>query len=138
MPDETKPRSASTTPPPAAEPSRRVKITIDDREVEVEPGTNLIAAARSVGVRIPHYCWHPKLSIAASCRICLVETATSPKPVPACQTPATEGLVVRTTTAPVKEAQRATLEFLLLNHPVDCAICDQAGECKLQIGRAHV
>ena len=132
MPDDTKPRQPPEPQPRSVPPRPRVKLTIDDREVEVDAGTNLLEAARAIGVQIPHYCYHPRLSIAASCRMCLVEASNSPKPVPACQMPATECLVVQTRSALVKEAQRATLEFLLLNHPVDCAVCDQAGECKLQ------
>lgn len=109
-----------------------VRITIDDKPIEVTPGLNLIEAAKGAGIEIPYYCYHPRLSIAANCRMCLVEVSNAPKLVPACQTPAVEGLAVKTKTARVKEAQRSVLEFLLLNHPVDCSICDQAGECKLQ------
>jgi NADH-quinone oxidoreductase subunit G len=109
-----------------------VTCTIDDKEVVVKPGTNMIEAAKTVGAEIPFYCYHPRLSIAANCRMCLVESSTSPKLVPACQTALSEGMAVKTTSPKVKESQRAVLEFLLLNHPVDCAICDQAGECKLQ------
>ena len=126
--------SAPAAAPPAPAPARptSVKLTIDGLPVEVPPGTNLIEAARKVGVEIPYYCYHPKLSIAANCRMCLVETSNAPKLVPGCQTPVAEGIAVKTTTSRVKEAQRSVLEFLLLNHPVDCSICDQAGECKLQ------
>src|SRR5262245_970575 len=92
----------------------------------------MIEAARQVGADIPYYCYHPRLTIAANCRMCLVEVSTSPKLVPACQTPLTEGMVIHTQNARVRESQRAVMEFLLLNHPVDCSICDQAGECKLQ------
>jgi NADH-quinone oxidoreductase subunit G len=119
-------------PPPPAAPAKMVKLKIDGREVEVPPGTNLIEAARKVGVEIPYYCYHPKLTIAANCRVCLVETSNAPKLVPGCQTPVAEGIAVKTQTPRVKDEQRAILEFLLLNHPVDCPICDQAGECKLQ------
>jgi NADH-quinone oxidoreductase subunit G len=118
-------------PPPPKNPGF-VTVTIDGREAVVKPGTNMIAAAKSVGVEIPFYCYHPRLSIAANCRICLIEASNAPKLVPACQTPLAEGQVIKTTTAKVKEQQRAVMEFLLLNHPVDCSICDQAGECKLQ------
>ncbi|MCI0572948.1 MAG: 2Fe-2S iron-sulfur cluster-binding protein [Myxococcaceae bacterium] len=109
-----------------------VTVTVDGREVAVKPGTNMIEAARQVGSDIPYYCYHPRLSIAANCRMCLVEVSNAPKLVPACQTALSEGLVIKTTTPKVQEQQRAVMEFLLLNHPVDCAICDQAGECKLQ------
>jgi NADH-quinone oxidoreductase subunit G len=109
-----------------------VRLSFDGVSVEVPAGTNLIEAARRAGITIPHYCYHPRLSIAANCRMCLVEASTSPKLLPGCQTPVVQGMEVRTQTAKVKEAQRAVLELLLLNHPVDCPICDQAGECKLQ------
>ena len=116
-------------------------VFVNDIEVEVGPKDNLIQAARAAGVEIPHYCWHEALSVVASCRMCLVEVgekkpdgtiAMGPKLVPACQTPAKPGTVVKTETAKVKTAQQMTLEFLLLNHPLDCSICDQAGECYLQ------
>jgi NADH-quinone oxidoreductase subunit G len=116
-------------------------VFVNDIEVEVGPKDNLIQAARAAGVEIPHYCWHEALSVVASCRMCLVEVgekkpdgtiAMGPKLVPACQTPAKPGTVVKTETAKVKTGQQMTLEFLLLNHPLDCSICDQAGECYLQ------
>ncbi|NOJ94992.1 ferredoxin [Corallococcus sp. CA049B] len=121
-------------PPPKPQPKNPGFVTavIDGREVVVKPGTNMIEAAKSVGSEIPYYCYHPRLSIAANCRICLIEASNAPKLVPACQTPMAEGQVIKTTTPKVKEQQRAVMEFLLLNHPVDCSICDQAGECKLQ------
>jgi NADH-quinone oxidoreductase subunit G len=111
-----------------------VTCTVDGREAVVKPGTNVIEAAKSVGVEIPFYCYHKRLSVAANCRMCLVEMSNAPggKLMPACQMPVAEGVAVKTDTPKVKEQQRATLEFLLLNHPVDCPICDQAGECKLQ------
>lgn len=109
-----------------------VTVTIDGKEVVAKPGTNMIEAAQQAGSDIPYYCYHPRLSIAANCRMCLVEASTSPKLVPACQTALVEGMAVQTQTARVQESQRSVMEFLLLNHPVDCAICDQAGECKLQ------
>jgi NADH-quinone oxidoreductase subunit G len=94
----------------------------------------MIDAARTVGVEIPYYCYHRRLTVAANCRMCMVESSAAPpgKLVPACQTPIAEGLAIKTTTPVVREQQRNVMEFLLLNHPVDCAICDQAGECKLQ------
>lgn len=132
-------KQAAPKPPPAAAPGRPapkhpgfVTLTIDGQEVVAKPGTNLITAAKTVGGDIPYYCWHHRLSIAANCRMCLVESSTSPKLVPACQTALQEGMSVRTNTARVQESQRSVMEFLLLNHPVDCAICDQAGECKLE------
>jgi NADH-quinone oxidoreductase subunit G len=108
-------------------------VTIDDRQVEVEAGTNLIEAALEVGVQIPHYCYHPRLSIVGQCRMCLVKVEGMPKMQAGCSTQVVkDGMVVRTDTPDVKEAQRAMMEFLLVNHPLDCPICDQAGECALQ------
>ncbi|HEX8820540.1 MAG TPA: 2Fe-2S iron-sulfur cluster-binding protein, partial [Archangium sp.] len=129
-----------TPPPPAAKPAGPpppknpgfVTCTIDGKEVVVKPGTNMVEAARMVGSDIPYFCYHPRLSIAANCRMCMVEASNAPKLVPGCQTPLVEGQVIKTNTPKVKEQQRAVMEFLLLNHPVDCSICDQAGECKLQ------
>jgi NADH-quinone oxidoreductase subunit G len=127
------PGSAPRGPPPPKNPGF-VTCTIDGREVVTKPGTSVIEAAKGLGIEIPYYCYHKRLSIAANCRMCLVEMSNAPmgKLMPACQMPVAEGVVVKTDTARVKDQQRATLEFLLLNHPVDCAICDQAGECKLQ------
>jgi len=129
----------SAPPPPAAAPGKPgpkhpglVTLSIDGKEVVAKPGTNLITAAKTVGADIPYYCWHHRLSIAANCRMCLVESSTSPKLVPACQTALQEGLSIRTDTERVAESRRSVMEFLLLNHPVDCSICDQAGECKLE------
>lgn len=111
-----------------------VNVTIDGIPTQVPPGTNLVEAAKAVGVEIPHYCYHPGLSIAANCRMCLVETNKHPpgKLVPGCQITVMEGMEVTTQSKRVKDQQRAVQEFLLLHHPVDCAICDQAGECRLQ------
>jgi len=138
--DEKKPAAPPPLPPAGGPPPKpppknpgMVTFTIDGREVVAKPGTNMIEAAKTVGVEIPYYCYHPRLSIAANCRMCLVESSTSPKMVPACQTAIVEGMNVKVDTSPkTKEQQRAVMEFLLLNHPVDCSICDQAGECKLQ------
>ncbi len=107
-------------------------LEIDGRKVEVADGTTVIQAADQLGIEIPHYCWHPGLPIAGNCRMCLVDIEKSPKLQIACNTRATEGMVVHTTNEKTKTAQKAVLEFLLLNHPIDCPICDQAGECKLQ------
>lgn len=107
-------------------------ITIDERTIEAPAGALLIAVALANGIHIPHFCWHPKLSIDGSCRMCHVELEGSPKLVIACNTPIRDGMVVRTKTAVVKNARRAVEEFLLLNHPLDCPICDKAGECLLQ------
>ena len=109
------------------------KVTIDDRTLEVEAGTNLIDAGLKVGVQIPHYCYHPRLSVVGQCRMCLVELEGVPKLQAACVTQVTrDGMVVRTRTEKVREAQDGMMEFFLVNHPLDCPICDQAGECGLQ------
>jgi NADH-quinone oxidoreductase subunit G len=107
-------------------------VEIDGQKVEVEDGLTVIQAADRLGIEIPHYCWHPGLSIAGNCRMCLVEIEKSPKLQIACNTRVTEGMVVHTTSEKTKTAQKAVLEFLLINHPIDCPVCDQAGECKLQ------
>ena len=118
-----------------------VKVKVNDIEIDADSKDNCILAARKAGVEIPHYCWHECLSVVASCRMCLVEVgetkpdgtvAMGPKLVPGCQTPIKEGTVIRTDSAKVKTSQQMTLELLLLNHPLDCSICDQAGECYLQ------
>lgn len=116
------------------ETANTVSITIDDQTVEVPKGTNLIEAAKLAGSEIPYYCYHRHLSVAGNCRMCQVELEGAPKLTIACNTCAQDGMVVRThkTSQKVQEAQRATLEFLLINHPLDCTVCDQAGHCKLQ------
>lgn len=108
------------------------KLTINGQELEVPPGTNLIEAAKRVGIEIPHYCYHEDLPVDGNCRMCLVEVEKMPKLTPACATIANDGMVVKTNNERVKEAVRGVLEFLLINHPVDCPVCDQAGECRLQ------
>ncbi|MDP9122479.1 MAG: 2Fe-2S iron-sulfur cluster-binding protein, partial [Acidobacteriota bacterium] len=109
------------------------KVTIDDRTVEVEAGTNLVEAAFKAGVQIPHYCYHPRLSIVGQCRMCLVKIEGMGKLQAGCSTQVVkDGMVVRTDLPEVKEAQQGMMEFLLINHPLDCPICDQAGECGLQ------
>ncbi|HEX2164873.1 MAG TPA: 2Fe-2S iron-sulfur cluster-binding protein, partial [Thermoanaerobaculia bacterium] len=108
-------------------------VTINGRTVEVERGTNLIEAAAQVGVQIPHYCYHPRLSIVGQCRMCLVAVEGMPKLQAGCSTQVTkDGMVVSTETPEVAEAQRGMMEFFLINHPLDCPICDQSGECGLQ------
>jgi NADH-quinone oxidoreductase subunit G len=109
------------------------KLTIDGKEVEVEPGTNLIEAARRLGIEVPHYCYHPGLSIAGQCRLCMVDIEKTPRPTIACNTPAADGMVVHTDTERVKQTRQSMMEFHLINHPLDCPVCDQAGECWLQI-----
>jgi len=107
-------------------------IKIDGKEITVEPGTTILQAALNNGIEIPHYCYHPALRIVGSCRMCLVEVEKAPKLLPACATQAADGMVVHTRTDKVKDARRSILEFLLINHPLDCPICDKAGECYLQ------
>ena len=109
-----------------------VKLNIDGREVTTVKGKTVIQAAADEGILIPHYCYHPKLTIAGNCRMCLVEIEKMPKLQIACNTQATEGMVVKTQSPKVLDARRAVMEFLLINHPLDCPICDQAGECWLQ------
>lgn len=108
------------------------KITIDDRELDVADGLNLIQAAKLLGIEIPHFCYHPGLGVDGNCRLCLIEVDGVPKPQIACNTFVKEGLKVRTDTERVKELRQAVLEFFFLNHPLDCPICDQSGECLLQ------
>jgi len=107
-------------------------LKIDGREVAVDKGMTVLQAAARLGIAVPHYCYHPGLSIAGNCRMCLVEIEKMPKLQIACHIPCAEGMVVRTDTAKVKETRRHVLEFLLVNHPLDCPVCDQAGECRLQ------
>jgi NADH-quinone oxidoreductase subunit G len=108
------------------------KVVIDGENLEVAAGTTILQAALTVGREIPHYCYHAGLSIAGNCRMCLVEVEKAPKLVIGCYTPVAEGMVVHTESAKVKEARSAMMEFFLINHPLDCPICDQAGECRLQ------
>jgi len=110
-----------------------VRLTIDGKEIEVPEGTNIIEAARRLGIEVPHYCYHPGLSIAGQCRLCMVELGNNPRPQIACNTQVAEGLVVRTETPKVLETRQSIMEFHLINHPLDCPVCDQAGECGLQI-----
>ena len=109
------------------------KLTIDGKEVEVAPGTNLIEAARQAGSEVPHYCYHPGLSIAGQCRLCMVDIEKNPRPQIGCNTQAADGMVVHTQTERVLETRKSIMEFHLVNHPLDCPVCDQAGECWLQI-----
>ena len=109
-----------------------VEIEIDGKKVEAAPGSVIIQAAEQAGTFIPHFCYHKKLSIAANCRMCLVDVEKAPKPMPACATPVTQGMVVHTKSERAIKAQKSVMEFLLINHPLDCPICDQGGECQLQ------
>jgi NADH-quinone oxidoreductase subunit G len=108
------------------------KCTIDGKEIEVAPGTTVIQAAEQLGIRIPRFCWHPDLAVDGNCRMCQVEIEGVPKLQIACNTAVRDGMVVHTESERAAEAHRATLEFLLINHPIDCPVCDQAGECYLQ------
>ena len=109
-----------------------IEIELDGQKIEVAEGSTVMHAAEQVGTQIPHFCYHRKLSIAANCRMCLVEVEKAPKPLPACATPVTPGMVVRTHSERAVKAQKSVMEFLLINHPLDCPICDQGGECQLQ------
>ena len=109
-----------------------IEIELDGQKVAIEQGSTVMHAAEKVGTYIPHFCYHKKLSIAASCRMCLVDIEKMPKPMPACATSVTQGMVVRTKSDKAIKAQQSVMEFLLINHPLDCPICDQGGECQLQ------
>ncbi|ODU08615.1 MAG: NADH-quinone oxidoreductase subunit G [Rubrivivax sp. SCN 71-131] len=109
-----------------------IEIELDGKKVSVPPGSMVMHAAEAVGLYVPHFCYHKKLSIAANCRMCLVEVEKAPKPMPACATPVTQGMVVHTKSVKAIAAQKGVMEFLLINHPLDCPICDQGGECQLQ------
>ena len=109
-----------------------IELELDGKKVSVTEGSMVMHAAEAAGTYIPHFCYHKKLSIAANCRMCLVDVEKAPKPMPACATPATQGMVVRTKSDKAVKAQQGVMEFLLINHPLDCPICDQGGECQLQ------
>ena len=108
------------------------KLTVDGTEVEVPAGASVLQACEAAGVEIPRFCYHERLSVAGNCRMCLVEVEKAPKPVASCAYPVADGMVVKTDTAMVRNARRGVMEFLLINHPLDCPICDQGGECDLQ------
>ncbi|HEY6094884.1 MAG TPA: NADH-quinone oxidoreductase subunit NuoG [Gallionellaceae bacterium] len=109
-----------------------INIEIDGKHIEAENGSTIIQAAKSAGIAIPHFCYHKKLSISGNCRMCLVQVEKAPKPLPACATPVAEGMKVFTSSEQAVKAQKGVMEFLLINHPLDCPICDQGGECELQ------
>ena len=109
-----------------------INIEIDGKHIETANGSTVIEAAHAAGITIPHFCYHKKLSIAANCRMCLVQVEKAPKPLPACATPVTEGMKIFTASEQAVKAQKGVMEFLLINHPLDCPICDQGGECMLQ------
>src|SRR5690554_6938355 len=107
-----------------------VTIEVDGVTLEVRKGAMVIEATDAADISVPRFCYHKKLSIAANCRMCLVEVERAPKPLPACSTPISEGMHVSTHSPKAIKAQRSTMEFLLINHPLDCPICDQGGECE--------
>ena len=109
-----------------------VNIEVDGEPVEARKGQMIIEVTDRIGTYVPRFCYHEKLSVAANCRMCLVEVEKAPKPLPACATPVGEGMKISTRSRYAQEAQKATMEFLLINHPLDCPICDQGGECELQ------
>ena len=108
------------------------KLTIDGKEIEVPAGLTVLQACELAGVEIPRFCYHERLSVAGNCRMCLVEMERSPKPIASCAMPAGDGMVITTNSETVKKARNGVMEFLLINHPLDCPICDQGGECDLQ------
>jgi len=120
------------SPPSAPPPKDTYTVLFDGKPIEVPRNVNLIEAAKLAGIEIPHFCFHPRLSVVGQCRMCLVEIEGIPKIQAACTTPLKDGLSVKTTTEKVVQSRAANMEFLLINHPLDCPICDQAGECKLQ------
>ncbi|HWB48325.1 MAG TPA: NADH-quinone oxidoreductase subunit NuoG [Stellaceae bacterium] len=109
-----------------------VKLTIDGQEIEVEPGTTVLQAAQALGIEISHFCYHERLAIAGNCRMCLVEQERAPKPIASCAMPVAPGMVIHTQSEKAKKARHGVMEMLLINHPLDCPICDQGGECDLQ------
>jgi NADH-quinone oxidoreductase subunit G len=109
-----------------------LKLKVNDTEVEVEEGLTVLQACEKAGVEIPRFCYHEKLSIAGNCRMCLVEMEKSPKPIASCAMPAAEGMVIKTNTPKIEKSRKGVMEFLLANHPLDCPVCDQGGECDLQ------
>ena len=109
-----------------------LEIELNGRKLEVPEGSTIMDVANREGLYIPHFCYHRKLSIAANCRMCLVQVEKAPKPLPACATPMTNGMKVWTHSDTAVDAQKGVMEFLLINHPLDCPICDQGGECQLQ------
>jgi NADH-quinone oxidoreductase subunit G len=111
---------------------KMISLEVDGKPVQVEAGKTVMDAATKLGIFVPHFCYHKKLSIAANCRMCLVQVEKAPKPLPACATPAAEGMKAFTHSDPAIQAQKGVMEFLLINHPLDCPICDQGGECQLQ------
>ncbi|MCL4110689.1 UNVERIFIED_CONTAM: hypothetical protein GTU68_029752, partial [Idotea baltica] len=110
----------------------KIEVFVDDKPVMVEPGTTVLQAAAMVGVEIPRFCFHERLSVAGNCRMCLVEVEKAAKPVAACAMPVMKGWRIKTNSDMTRKAREGVMEFLLINHPLDCPICDQGGECDLQ------
>ena len=108
------------------------KVTVDGKEVEIANGSTVLQACEAAGAEIPRFCYHERLSIAGNCRMCLVEIEKIPKPIASCAQPVADGMVIKTDTDMVRKGRRGVMEFLLINHPLDCPICDQGGECDLQ------
>jgi NADH dehydrogenase (ubiquinone) Fe-S protein 1 len=123
-------RSLSSTPRAAAD---TVDLFVDGKPVTVPRGASVIQACEKVGAVVPRFCYHQKLSVAGNCRMCLVEVVKAPKPVASCAMPVAPGMQVKTDTDLVRKAREGVMEFLLINHPLDCPICDQGGECDLQV-----
>ena len=125
---------APTAPPPSAPPAdpNVVNVEVNGVPLKARKGQMIIEVTDKAEIYVPRFCYHPKLSIAANCRMCLVEVEKAPKPLPACATPVAEGMKIFTRSKRAISAQKATMEFLLINHPLDCPICDQGGECELQ------
>ena len=109
-----------------------IKLKVNDQDIEIDDGLTVLQACEKAGAEIPRFCYHEKLSIAGNCRMCLVEMEKSPKPIASCAMPATDGMVIKTNTEKVEKARKGVMEFLLANHPLDCPVCDQGGECDLQ------
>ncbi len=110
----------------------KVTVEIDGKKLVADVGSMIIEVADEANITIPRFCYHKKLSVAANCRMCMVDVASLPKAVPACATPVADGMVIQTQSARAIEAQKSVMEFLLINHPLDCPVCDQGGECELQ------
>src|SRR5215469_13838457 len=108
------------------------KLTVNGIQVEVPPGTTVLQACQQAGVEVPHFCFHERLAIAGNCRMCLVEQEKAPKPIASCAQPVADGMVIHTNSEKAQKARKGVMEFLLINHPLDCPICDQGGECDLQ------
>src|SRR6267154_624261 len=108
------------------------KLIIDGKEIDADPSLTLLQACEMAGAEIPRFCYHERLSIAGNCRMCLVEQEKAPKPIASCAMPAMDNMVIKTNTPAVQKARKGVMEFLLINHPLDCPICDQGGECDLQ------